>query len=369
MLLWYWGRRGAGGQLTLALAEALQRRPDTMVALSLSAQADLLPDLLRLGLPADAVPTYSSSIGFATGLFRTPALAQRLVAQARALRADVVLSVMTHLWTPLVAPALRRAGVPFVPIVHDAAPHPGDFSLAWSWRLERELDAATAALVLSDAVAAQVKHQRPDLPLGRLALGAHLPDWHVPHCAASRRGNGVRFLLFGRLRAYKGLDLLRDAWPLVRAQQPDAQLSVVGEGDAETLAPGLSALPGVTVDTRWIVESDIPALMAGADVVVQPYREASQSGVVPLALALGVPVVATPVGGLREQLADGRNGLLASRVDATAIAEAMVRLCDPVLRQNLARGAAEAGVALMDWDRHAEAMLAQLRRLLQAGPE
>ena len=44
LLLWYWGRRGAGGQLTLALAEALARRPDASLALSLSRQADLLAE-------------------------------------------------------------------------------------------------------------------------------------------------------------------------------------------------------------------------------------------------------------------------------------------------------------------------------------
>jgi len=275
---------------------------------------------------------------------------------------------MTHLWTPLVAPALRRAGIPFVPIVHDALPHPGDFGLAWNWRLERELDAAAGALVLSGAVAAQLHRRRPHLPLGQIALGAHLPADHLLPRARPARRSGTHFLLFGRLRAYKGLDLLRDAWPLVRARHPDARLSVVGEGDAEALAPGLSALPGVTVDGRWMAEAEIPPLIASADVVVQPYREASQSGVVPLALALGVPVVATPVGGLREQVMDGRTGLLASRVDAAAVAEAMGRMCDPDLRDALSRGAAEAGAALADWDGHAEALTVQLQRLLRQQP-
>src|SRR4028119_1887547 len=64
LLFWYWGRRGAGGQLTLSLAEALARRSDTALALSLSLQADLLAETAALGLPTDAVDTYGSAAGF-----------------------------------------------------------------------------------------------------------------------------------------------------------------------------------------------------------------------------------------------------------------------------------------------------------------
>ncbi|MBX9699687.1 MAG: glycosyltransferase, partial [Acetobacteraceae bacterium] len=165
ILLWYWGRRGGGGQFTHALAEALARRQDVTVALSLSAGADLLAETRALGLPTDAVPTYGSAAGFVLGTLRVPWLARRLVRQAREFRADAVVSVLTHLWTPLVAPALRRAGIPYVPIVHDALPHPGDPGLFWDWRLDRELDAATGAIVLSDAVAAAVRARRPGLGL------------------------------------------------------------------------------------------------------------------------------------------------------------------------------------------------------------
>jgi glycosyltransferase involved in cell wall biosynthesis len=359
LLFWYWGRRGAGGQLTLSLAEALARRADTALALSLSRQADLLADLAALGLPTDAVDTYGSAAGFLFNAPRVPFLARRLVAQARAHRAEAVVSVMTHLWTPLVAPALRRAGIPFVPLVHDAAPHPGDPGLWWDWRLDRELDAARMAVALSGAVEAALRARRPSLPVARLALGAHLPAAALRAAAAS--GPAGDFLLFGRLRAYKGLDLLRDAFRLLRRRRPEARLRVVGEGDAEALAPGLSALEGVRVEPRWVAEADIPPLLAAAGALVLPYREASQSGVVSLAHALGVPVVATPVGGLAEQVTDGVDGAVAAAPEPAALAEAMARLCDPAERDRLAGGARRTGLALADWDAQADALLTALR--------
>jgi len=340
--------------MLVALARALA--PRAAVALSVSAQSELLAQTQGLGLPCDAVPTYGSALGFALGLARVPGLRARLVAQAMAHRADAVVSVMTHLWTPLVAPGLARAGIAYIPILHDAAPHPGDPSALWGWRLRRELAAAYGAITLSEAVERVVRDIRPGLPIARMRLGAHLDlPPPVPPRAA---GGPIRLLMFGRLRAYKGLDLLRDAWRLL---PPGAfTLRVVGDGPAEALAPGLSALPGVTLEPRWVAEAEIPALIAQADAVVLPYREASQSGIIPIALAMGVPVVATPAGGLAEQLRDGVDGLLAGAITAPALAAALARLAEPGARARLAEGARASGAGLADWSAQAEVVLGAL---------
>lgn len=340
--------------MLLSLAGGLA--PRAAVALSISAQSDLLAETRALGLPCDAVPTYRSALGFALGVARIPALRARLVAQARAHRADAVVSVMTHLWTPLVAPGLARAGIPYIPIIHDAAPHPGDPAAFWAWRLRRELAAASRAITLSAAVERVVAALRPDLALSRMRLGAHLD---LPPPAALPRPPGpIRLLMFGRLRAYKGLDLLRDAWPLLPPGR--FTLRVVGDGPAEALAPGLAALPGVTLEPRWVAEAEIPHLIAQADALVLPYREASQSGIVPVALAMGVPVVATPAGGLPEQIADAVDGLLAAAITAPALAAALARLAEPGELDRLSRGAREAGAALADWSEQAAVVLRAL---------
>lgn len=358
-MLMYWGRRGGPAQRTLTLAQALLRRTDTPLALSYARQAELAPAYAALGVPSLAVDTFRGAAGAALGLARVPGLARALVRHAEGFGAEVVVSVMSHVWTPWVAPALARAGLRYVPMIHDAVPHPGDPALLFEWRLRRELAAAESAIVHSAHVAAAVARRRPGLPLHRLPLAPDLPLAPAPPRPADG-GPGPDFLMFGRLRAYKGLDLLRDAWPLLRARHPGARLRVVGEGDAEALAPGLGALPGVAVETRWVPEAEIPVLLAGADAVVMPYREASQSGVVSMALALGVPVVATPVGGLAEQVADGVTGALAQGAAPAPLAEALARLCDPAERARMAAGARAAGHRLGDWDAQAAALVAAL---------
>ena len=108
-------------------------------------------------------------------------------------------------------------------------------------------------------------------------------------------------LCFGRLRAYKGLDLLAEALRLM-GPRPDMEVRVVGQGPESTALADLRALPGVKVENRWVPEREVSTILNWSDVVVLPYREASQSGIAPTALAAGRRVVATQVGGLLEQL-------------------------------------------------------------------
>ena len=348
ILIWYWGRRGAGAQITYRLAEALARREDVTVALSLSSNAELLHQTKRLGLPLDAVPTYANTLGFLGSSLRILSLRRRLKDQALNFGADVIVSIMTHLWTPLIAPDLKRAGLRYFPFIHDVEPHPGDPGLLWEWRLRRELEAAHSAIAFSDLVMQGILRRRPTLPVYRMLLGA--PLLGSVSQARYQSDDTVRFICPGRLLAYKGLDLLRDAWKLLHARHSEARLSIVGEGDVETLAPGLSSLDGVSVQTRWLPEDQMANMISSADAVVLPYREASQSGIIAAAHGLGVPVVATPVGALPDQIRNGVDGIIARAVNPEALADALAIICDRSKRAALTSGAQESSVRLNDWD-------------------
>jgi glycosyltransferase involved in cell wall biosynthesis len=167
--------------------------------------------------------------------------------------------------------------------------------------------------------------------------------------AAARAGLGLGpeeevALFFGYIREYKGLDLLLDAWPRVREARPRARLVIAGDPvrldparrrELERQADRLGAVHRFD----YVPFSAVPGYFAAADALVMPYRSISQSGVLYLALSLGLPVVATRVGALPEVLSDGDCALLVPPESPGELAAAVARvLSDPALRDRLARG-------------------------------
>jgi glycosyltransferase involved in cell wall biosynthesis len=135
-------------------------------------------------------------------------------------------------------------------------------------------------------------------------------------------------LFFGYVREYKGLPTLIEALPAVGA---DAQLVVAGEiyqHDADhyrRLAQAAGAGARVVLLDRFVAATEVACCFAMSDLVVLPYWEASQSAVVPLAMACARGVVATAVGGLPDLVADGVTGLLVPPRDPRALADAILR--------------------------------------------
>ena len=319
VLVWQWGRRGAGPRFAAALADGLRLIPGTEVPLSLSTGAEILqgPAPPYCELP---VETYGSVAGLVWRLAKAPLLVHHLARRLAALRLDGAICAMPGPLDLLLLVALRRLHVPAVVVVHDADAHPGDVMpllMILQRRLTRRADAVVA---LSEHVAARLLEQQLVDP-ARLLVVSHPPFMFGPMPPPPRaHGGALRLLCFGRLLPYKGLDLLASALRLL-GNRRGWEVRVVGSGPESAELAALRALPGVTVENRWVPEDEVGALIGWADVLVLPYKEASQSGVAPAAIAAGRLVVSTRVGGLIEQL---RNEELATLCDPDAASLASV---------------------------------------------
>ncbi|HWI06527.1 MAG TPA: glycosyltransferase family 4 protein [Solirubrobacteraceae bacterium] len=170
-------------------------------------------------------------------------------------------------------------------------------------------------------------------------------------------------LFFGLLRPYKGIDVLLDAWRDVDA---DAELWIVGMPRMDIGALRAAAPPAVRWVPRFIADDEIAAYFRRADLVVLPYREIDQSGVLFSALAFGVPLVLSAVGGFPELAGDGAAALVAPG-DRAALARELQRLlADDQARARLARGARAAAAGRYSWDATATAHLRLYRALTAA---
>jgi glycosyltransferase involved in cell wall biosynthesis len=150
-------------------------------------------------------------------------------------------------------------------------------------------------------------------------------------------------LFFGFIRKYKGLDLLLHAMKMI--QNPSLKLIIAGEfyEDAQPylkLIDELKLVDRVILKTSFITDSEVKYYFCASDLVVQPYKSATQSGVTPLAYHFEIPMVVTNVGGLTAMVPDGEVGLIAEPNEfsiANKINEYFDRKLEESFKKNLKR--------------------------------
>jgi glycosyltransferase involved in cell wall biosynthesis len=180
----------------------------------------------------------------------------------------------------------------------------------------------------------------------------------------------ARFLMFGRMEAYKGLDVLSKA--IVEQVLNDVlfELVIAGSGpELDRLESTLSDVPGVNVRNHYIPPKELIAELERADCVLLPYTSATQSGVLAAAFGAGCFVIASDVGGLSDVVIEGKNGFLIYPRDEGALAIAMARIArDARLREELSRGAIHMAESALSWDNIASQMATDMQTIDRTPP-
>ncbi|GAA0393337.1 glycosyltransferase [Microbispora corallina] len=339
--------KGGGAQHTTELAHRLRARGHDVVIESWRAQ---YPSFLYPGQQTIDSPEGEPYPGTRRDLdWRRP---DGWVRCGRRLReADlVVLAVLSPVQVPaylgILAGLRRRTRV--VALCHNVLPHerkPYDAPLMRA--LLRRVDGVLVHSQEQAGLAAGLT----GAPVRVAALAPHLPA--RPSAASAAAEPYGRLLFFGIVRPYKGLDLLLRAL----AQVPDVGLTVAGEfwgGLEETraLVAELGLDGRVELRPGYVAAEEVPGLFARADALVLPYRSATASQNVWLGHEHGVPVIATRVGALADNVADGVDGLLVEPGSTGALADAIKRFYEQGTPARL-----RAGVRPVDPEPHWAAYL------------
>lgn len=177
----------------------------------------------------------------------------------------------------------------------------------------------------------------------------------VPHTDLSpleaRRRLGIpegekTILFFGAIRQYKGLEYLVDAFQRLAAKSKSYRLIIAGEpkrGTEQYLAEIQEAIargPGrdrVTQSIKFVPDCETELYFKAADVCVLPYTLVFQSGVLFLSYSFGLPVIATEVGSFKDDIVEGRTGLVCKACDAEHLAKNIEEYFDSDLFKDLDR--------------------------------
>lgn len=292
--------------------------------------------------------------------------------QLAQLQPDLIIS---RFWLPFMGPALgtilrtakKRTQAISIGITDNVIPHeqrPGDKALTRYY-----LGGCDGFIVMSKSVEEDI---RKFTSLQPVAYTPHpIYDNYGPisgrKAALQQLGLPARqryLLFFGFIREYKGLDLLLQAMALPQVRSLGLQLIVAGEfygpeAPYRQMVEGLGIAEAVVFRSSYIPKEEVGLYFAAADLVVQPYKTATQSGISQLAFHFEKPMVVTDVGGLPEIVRHGEEGYVVP-ISPEAIANAISDFYAHGRETDMTK-AVRAGKARFDWSH----MASKIREMYQ----
>ena len=281
----------------------------------------------------------------------------------RKLRPDVIHVHCGYPDSVGVALAARLLGIPYVVTLHGS-----DINVYATYRLLRPqirwaLKGASGVIAVSSVIAGRVQtltHDRVSHLVTIPCAGFDPRIFFERSLAESRLAvavqASVRVIVFvGHLVPVKGIEFLIDAWALLlnRNAAMVARLIIIGEGSSRELleqrANQLGAVANITF-TGVLSQKEVSTWIAASDLLCLPSLNEGTPNVVVEALATGIPVVASRVGGIPALIKDGENGKLVPSCDVLALADAI----EEVLSRQWSRSAIRSSVAHLTWDALAE---------------
>jgi glycosyltransferase involved in cell wall biosynthesis len=264
-----------------------------------------------------------------------------VISKIKEYRCDIGHLVLSEPWFNVAVPFIRS--FPLVTTVHDVRYHVGDrrSSVVPQCVTDLATKFSSSLIVHGAGLKAYVCREfnvDPDLVFNI----PHMNYSFYRHWEAleiQEQCNNILF--FGSIWEYKGLKYLMEAEPFLSAALGQFKITIAGKGEDFTKYKKYIIDPkNYEIINNFIPDEGVAELFRKASVVVLPYIDASQSGVVPLAFAFGKPVVVTKVGSIPEVVDHGENGFIVESRDSRSIAQAIITILkDPKLKQKMSENA------------------------------
>lgn len=306
LCLLYMGKKGAGPIYSFEMARHLADKNIQLLCV-LSSMIENIDKWKELQSTYSNVnlfvyQTYSTRIEFFLSLFKLNVF-RKIVNVINAFNPNCLYVPMPFMWEYFIVPFVKN-NVLKIRTVHDVIAHTGEYQTFFQFKTNLAYKFYDRFIILSETFRTNLLSHGVDSE-----CIAHIPHANFSYYLSddvrlnNQPNNVIGF--FGTISKYKGIDDLLCAFLDIRHKYPNVKLLIAGSGN---LTPYESLLESMKDDVilynKWISDEEVEKIISYVDFLVLPYKDASQSGVIPLANSFAKPVIATDVGGLHEQVSD-----------------------------------------------------------------
>lgn len=312
ILIINWGRKAASTIIAFFFIKSLIR--DFNVSHSISTESDYYNETQSLNNNCINISTYHGKLSFIINtIFFYFKGKKDIIKYAKDKKIKVVIFPMFHIWYFFILKELNSLNIKTIFCNHDANLHPGEKSLLINFLLKFMINNSKEHIVFSDHVYKQIKEIvfSRNINIKKLSLPPVL-NIDYKKKLKSLKKDKICIIFFGRLLKYKGIELLLDSVNQIQ-DRINIHLTIAGSGNLSTYKKKIDKINNISIFNDWLKDIDIIKLFDENDICVLPYLESSQSGVVPISFMTGTPIIATNVGGLKEQITNNYNGVIVDK--------------------------------------------------------
>lgn len=253
---------------------------------------------------------------------------------------------------------------PIIVTLHDVTPHMGERDPIRTITVDKHINVANMIIVHCERLKNQLVQK--GYPKDKIRIIPHGDySFFLDYTKHDTNEEENTILFFGRIEDYKGLEYLIKSIPLISTEYPDIKLIIAGSGDFTKYKDMIRHDRNYEVHNRFISDEEVSIFFQRAKVVVLPYIEGTQSGIIPIAYAFKRPVVVTDVGCIPEVVEDEKTGFIVPPRDTKALANAIIKLLkDDELRKQMGENAYKKMKEDLSWDKIADTTMWVYREVI-----
>lgn len=231
---------------------------------------------------------------------------------------------MISLWAGMIIPFVSKQ-IKIITTLHDVTIHIGERNLIAERLYDSAITRSEKMITLTKDFIPQIA-QKYHLKESDICWIKHANfNYYRPNTYTAKNNITNKILFFGRIHEYKGISVLLDSMKLIHKQNPSIKLRIAGNGKISDFdIKKINDLKdNIELINRWISNDEMYQFFEDVDIVIVPYIEASQSGIIMLSYTFGKPMIVTNVGGLPEQV-DSSVGVVIPSNDSESLCNAVL---------------------------------------------